>query len=119
VRPDAVREPDDYPVIRLDVSGFKHRNEQIGWVKVPAFTRVGKRRSRTCRWRSPRLPTTWRRDSLVSSPAQMPGSTAFQSGGVDVSLCRCNPQYWRELCRALLSRYGRGARFSRELCTTV
>jgi len=37
-----VREPDDYPVIRLDVSGFKHRNEQIGWVKVPAFTRVGK-----------------------------------------------------------------------------
>jgi hypothetical protein len=36
------REPDDYPVVRLDVSGFEHRDERVGWVKVPAFTRVGK-----------------------------------------------------------------------------
>jgi hypothetical protein len=37
-----VREPDDYPVVRLDVSGFQHRDERVGWVKTPAFTRVGK-----------------------------------------------------------------------------
>ena len=37
-----VREPGDYPVIRLEVSGFQHRDERVGWVKVPAFTRVGK-----------------------------------------------------------------------------
>jgi hypothetical protein len=36
------REPDDYPVVRLDVSGFEHRDERVGWVKTPAFTRVGK-----------------------------------------------------------------------------
>jgi hypothetical protein len=37
-----IREPGDYPVIRLDVSGFQHRDERVGWVKTPAFTRVGK-----------------------------------------------------------------------------
>jgi hypothetical protein len=36
------REPDDYPVVRLDVSGFQHRDERVGWVKVPAFIRTGK-----------------------------------------------------------------------------
>jgi hypothetical protein len=35
-------EPDFYPVVRLDVSGFQHRDERVGWVKTPAFTRVGK-----------------------------------------------------------------------------
>ena len=35
-------EPDYYPVIKLRVSGFQHRNERIGWVKTPAFERVGK-----------------------------------------------------------------------------
>jgi hypothetical protein len=35
-------EPDYYPVIKLRVSGFQHKNERIGWVKTPAFERVGK-----------------------------------------------------------------------------
>jgi hypothetical protein len=35
-------EPDHYPVIKLRISGFQHRNERIGWVKTPAFERVGK-----------------------------------------------------------------------------
>jgi hypothetical protein len=35
-------EPDYYPVIKLRISGFQHRNERIGWVKTPAFERVGK-----------------------------------------------------------------------------
>jgi hypothetical protein len=35
-------EPDYYPIVRLDVSGFEHRDERIGWVRTPAFTRVGK-----------------------------------------------------------------------------
>jgi hypothetical protein len=35
-------EPDVYPIIKLRVSGFDHRDERVGWVKVPAFERVGK-----------------------------------------------------------------------------
>jgi hypothetical protein len=35
-------EPDHYPVIKLRISGFQHRNERIGWVKTPAFERIGK-----------------------------------------------------------------------------
>ena len=35
-------EPDVYPVIKLRIGGFQHRLDQVGWVKVPAFKRVGK-----------------------------------------------------------------------------
>jgi hypothetical protein len=35
-------EPDHYPVIKLRISGFNHRDERVGWVKTPAFERVGK-----------------------------------------------------------------------------
>lgn len=35
-------EPNDYPVIKLRVSGFQHRDDRVGWVKTPAFERVGK-----------------------------------------------------------------------------
>jgi len=35
-------EPDVYPVIKLRISGFEHRDERIGWIKTPAFERVGK-----------------------------------------------------------------------------
>jgi hypothetical protein len=35
-------EPNDYPVIKLRISGFEHRDERVGWVKTPAFERVGK-----------------------------------------------------------------------------
>ena len=37
-----VTEPEYYPVIKLRISGFNHRDERVGWVKVPAFERVGK-----------------------------------------------------------------------------
>jgi hypothetical protein len=32
----------DYPVIRLKVSGFNHKDERVGWVETPAFAVVGK-----------------------------------------------------------------------------
>src|SRR5262249_44931702 len=32
-------EPDVYPVIKLRISGFEHRDERIGWIKTPAFER--------------------------------------------------------------------------------
>jgi hypothetical protein len=35
-------EPDFYPVVKLDVSGFQHRDSRIGWVRTPCFTRIGK-----------------------------------------------------------------------------
>jgi hypothetical protein len=35
-------EPDFYPVVKLDVSGFEHRDSRIGWVRTPCFTRIGK-----------------------------------------------------------------------------
>jgi hypothetical protein len=37
----AAAEPDVYPVIKLRISGFDHRDERVGWVKTPAFERVG------------------------------------------------------------------------------
>jgi hypothetical protein len=35
-------EPEHYPVIKLRISGFNHRDERVGWVKTPAFERIGK-----------------------------------------------------------------------------
>jgi hypothetical protein len=35
-------EPNDYPVVKLRVGGFQHRDERIGWIKTPTFDRVGK-----------------------------------------------------------------------------
>jgi hypothetical protein len=35
-------EADFYPVVKLDVSGFEHRDSRIGWVRTPCFTRIGK-----------------------------------------------------------------------------
>jgi hypothetical protein len=36
------REPDFYPIIKLGIGGFQHRDERVGWVKTPALPRVGK-----------------------------------------------------------------------------
>jgi hypothetical protein len=36
------KDPDHYPVIKLRIGGFEHRDERVGWVKTPAFERVGK-----------------------------------------------------------------------------
>jgi hypothetical protein len=35
-------EPNDYPIIKLRIGGFQHRDERIGWIKTPAFERCGK-----------------------------------------------------------------------------
>jgi hypothetical protein len=35
-------DPDHYPVVKLRISGFNHRDERVGWVKTPAFERIGK-----------------------------------------------------------------------------
>jgi len=35
-------EPDFYPVIKLSIGGFQHRDSRVGWVKTPALPRVGK-----------------------------------------------------------------------------
>jgi hypothetical protein len=37
-----VREPDQYPVVKLRIGGFNHRDERVGWVKTPAFDVVGR-----------------------------------------------------------------------------
>jgi hypothetical protein len=34
--------PDMYPVIRLKVGGFNHRDERVGWVATPVFAVVGR-----------------------------------------------------------------------------
>jgi hypothetical protein len=34
--------PDEYPVVRLGVGGFKHRDERVGWVTTPVFTVRGR-----------------------------------------------------------------------------
>jgi hypothetical protein len=34
--------PDTYPVVRLKVGGFSHRDERVGWVQVPVFAVVGR-----------------------------------------------------------------------------
>ena len=31
-----------YPVVRLKVGGFNHRDERVGWVEVPVFAVVGR-----------------------------------------------------------------------------
>jgi hypothetical protein len=36
------KEPNDYPVIKLRISGFEHKDPRVGWIKTPAFDRVGK-----------------------------------------------------------------------------
>jgi hypothetical protein len=35
-------DPGFYPVVRLKVGGFQHRDERVGWVPVPNFAIVGK-----------------------------------------------------------------------------
>jgi hypothetical protein len=35
-------DPNSYPVVRLDLGGFEHRDPRIGWVTTPAFPVVGK-----------------------------------------------------------------------------
>ena len=34
--------PDEYPVIKLKVGGFQHRDDRVGWVKTPALAVVGR-----------------------------------------------------------------------------
>jgi hypothetical protein len=34
--------PDLYPVVRLKVGGFQHRDERVGWVATPLFVIVGR-----------------------------------------------------------------------------
>jgi hypothetical protein len=36
------REPDQYPVVKLALGSFQHRDDRVGRVTVPAFVRVGK-----------------------------------------------------------------------------
>jgi hypothetical protein len=36
------REPDLYPIIKLALASFQHRDERVGRVTVPAFVQVGK-----------------------------------------------------------------------------
>jgi hypothetical protein len=35
--------PGEFPVVRLKVGGFNHRDERVGWVAVPVFAVVGRR----------------------------------------------------------------------------
>jgi hypothetical protein len=35
-------ESEFYPVVKLDISGFQHRDQRVGFVKTPCFTRIGK-----------------------------------------------------------------------------
>jgi hypothetical protein len=41
---DRLRRKDDdhYPVVRLKVSGYNHKDERVGWVHTPVFAVVGK-----------------------------------------------------------------------------
>jgi hypothetical protein len=41
---DRMRRKDDdhYPVVRLKVSGYNHKDERVGWVHTPVFAVVGK-----------------------------------------------------------------------------
>jgi hypothetical protein len=34
--------PDMYPVVRLKLGGFQHRDERVGWVNTPVFAVVGR-----------------------------------------------------------------------------
>jgi hypothetical protein len=35
--------PDEYPVVKLQTSGFNHHDQRIGWVPTPMFTVIGRR----------------------------------------------------------------------------
>jgi hypothetical protein len=35
-------EPDFFPVVKLSIGGFQHRDSRVGWVKTPSLPRVGK-----------------------------------------------------------------------------
>jgi hypothetical protein len=41
--------PDMYPVIRLKVGGFNHRDERVGWVATPVFVLLSGAHQRTAR----------------------------------------------------------------------
>jgi hypothetical protein len=34
--------PDMFPVVRLKIGGFQHRDDRVGWVKVPTLAVVGR-----------------------------------------------------------------------------
>ena len=34
--------PDQYPVIRLKIGGFQHKDDRVGWVKTPVLAVVGR-----------------------------------------------------------------------------
>jgi hypothetical protein len=34
--------PDQYPVVRLKIGGFQHKDDRVGWVKVPVLAVVGR-----------------------------------------------------------------------------
>jgi hypothetical protein len=34
--------PDSYPLVRLKVGGFQHRDDRVGWVKTPVIAVVGR-----------------------------------------------------------------------------
>jgi hypothetical protein len=34
--------PDQYPVVRLKVGGFQHKDDRVGWVKTPVIAVVGR-----------------------------------------------------------------------------
>jgi hypothetical protein len=35
-------DPDSYPIVRLKVGGFNHRDDRVGWVKTPVLAVVGR-----------------------------------------------------------------------------
>jgi hypothetical protein len=35
-------EPNDYPVIKLAISGFNHKDPRVGFIKTPSLPRIGK-----------------------------------------------------------------------------
>ena len=121
-----VREPDDYPVVRLDVSGFQHRDERIGWVKVPAFTRVGKAPKSDVSVAVTKVADDMSgRNSLVSFPRRKCrghclGGLGERCRGTSTSAAwlYCQVQGFREgapRCAALLSRHRDRAQPSRKL----
>jgi hypothetical protein len=34
--------PDQYPVVRLKIGGFQHKDDRVGWVKTPVIAVVGR-----------------------------------------------------------------------------
>ena len=34
--------PDQYPVVRLKIGGFNHRDDRVGWVATPVLAVVGR-----------------------------------------------------------------------------